>query len=209
MHPAALTLVPAGVPPTGVLLLVGATALSAAAALLMLRTSVLARTSSGLSTGLLVLSLASYPMWLAYGWGNGNLLQVGCNAAWTAALVAWWVFWAADRRRSPFLAGALVVAWTTALLAGVAAGVPHPLLGWAATVTGVAAAVPQVVAMVRADSLGDGFSLPGWSVAVAQLGLWLGYALLAGDGPVGVGVAVALLLNVVILARAVTLRSRG
>lgn len=205
MQPDALALVPTGVSTTGALLLLGATTLSTIAALLMLRTSVRARTSAGLSTGMLTLSLASYPMWLAYGWGNHNLLQVGCNIAWTLALTAWWAYWAIDHHRPPLLAGSLVITWTCALLAAVSLGLPYPLLGWTATLTGIAAAVPQTISMLRANTLGAGFSMPGWTVATIQQGLWLGYATLAGDGPVGTGVAIALGLNLLILARAVVL----
>lgn len=188
-------------PSFALLALALASSLSTVSALLMLRGALAARTSWGLATGLLVLNLFIHPFWMTYALRHHNWLQAGATLIWTTVIICWWGYWLTDRGRSFRWAPLGVLAWlTTLLLASV--WVPYEVFGWIGGTAGIAASVPQVVALYRARELGAGFNLRGWTALLVSGSAWLTYGIASHERPIIVTNSIALALNAAMVLRA-------
>ena len=189
--------------------LIIASILSSISATLMLRGSLRSRTAEGLALTMLVLNLLGAPLWLAYAAANHNPLQFATSLLWTVVLASWWGYWATDRGRSFWPIPALIAAWTITLTVLAFTAVPFPVFGWIAGVVGVFSSVPQLVHLIRARELGEGFHLTAWLISGGSLTMWTLYGLFAHEAPILIPDAIALGIILAIAARSVFLHRRS
>jgi uncharacterized protein with PQ loop repeat len=193
-------------PLTALIFLIIAATLSITAGGLMIRKSVTAKTSDGLSTGLITLGLLLGPMWLAYGFGNQNIPQIVSSLIWVIVYTLWWGYWFTDRKK-PFWIPLTIMTIFTLLLITLALTPDFPwrMFGWIGGILGVISNIPQLIKAFTTDHRGDGFSMRGWIANTASITSWVLYAIFYGDTPVLVTNSITLTLMILIVIRTRTL----